>query len=257
MLFVLLDQSNGAKTTHGESMTPTVLAAIAAAVSLQLNREFAAEYGGNYHVRAGANSTDVNAGEVPFALLASLADAPEAIAYHTTNGNGLPLLYDGITLSDSLYGPGNSVSCAISHELLETAADPGANLWAADNVATSFSREVCDPFEERTYPLVYGGFGLSISVSDFALQPYFIPGSVGPYSYMKKIGLALTDASAPLTVNTSMGYQMVTPFSVTGIHQAAMIAHPGQPAGVSLIGTPRRRPVNHPGTRRSKRGFSG
>ncbi len=255
MLFVLQDQTGGAKTTRGETMSPSVLAAIAGAVNLQLNREFASEYGGNYHVRAGSGGLDLNPGEIPFALLATLSDAPGAIAYHTTNGNGKPLLYDAVTLSDSLYNIGNSVACAISHELLETAADPGANLWAADNVATSYSREVCDPYEERTYPLLSGG--LNIYVSDFALQAYFIPGSSGPYSYMTRAALASTDAKAPLTVDTSMGYQMVTAFNISGIHQAAMVSHPHPGPGVFMIGAPRRRPVASDHSRRAKRGWIG
>jgi hypothetical protein len=255
VLFVLQDQTGGAKTTNGETMTLPVLAAIAGAVNLQLNREFASEYGGNYHVRAGASPTDLAPGEIPFAILATLTDAPGAIAYHTTNGNGKPMLYDAITLSDTLYGIGNSVACAISHELLETAADPGANLWAADNISSSYSREVCDPYEQRTYPLLSGG--LNIYVSDFALQAYFIPGSSSPYSYMTRAALATTDAKAPLTVDTSMGYQMLTLFIVSGIHQASMARHPGPSVGVTMVGTPRRRPIASGDSRRAKRGWVG
>jgi hypothetical protein len=254
VLFVLLDQSGGAKTVNGETMSSAVLGAIASAVNLQLNREFSSEYGGNYHVRAGSGPNDVSPGEIPFALLATLADAPGAIAYHTTNGNGQPLLYDGITLSDSLTSAGNSVSCAISHELLETAADPGANLWASDNVSSCFSREACDPFEQRTYSILADGF--TVFVSDFALQAYFVPGAPGPYSYMRRAGIVTTDGIAPLTVNTSMGYQMMAPFDVGGIHQAAMARHPGMGVGVTLVGLPSRRPF-HEGSRRAKRGFLG
>jgi hypothetical protein len=255
VLFVLLDQTQGAKTTNGSVMTAEILGCIAGAVNCQLNRELSNEYGGNYHVRAGANSTDVQVGEIPFALLATLADAPNAIAYHTTNGNGMPLLFDGITLSDSLYDIGNSVSCAISHELCETAADPGANLWAADNIATSFSKEVCDPFENRAYPILSGG--LNIYVSDFALQAYFVPRSPPPYSYMKRAKLTPYDSQAPLTVDTSLGYQMVTPFSVQGIHQAALTVHPALRAGVSIVGSCQRRPWAVAGSRRAKRSLLG
>lgn len=143
MRFVLLDESAGAKTSNGESMTPEVLANIAAACTVQLNRDFSTEWGGNYEVRAGSGAGDIQPGEIVFALLPTLSGAPGAIAYHDSDGNGVPVLFDAITLSTSIVGPGNSVSVAISHELCETAGDEGCNDWCDDGTGNSFAKEMC------------------------------------------------------------------------------------------------------------------
>ena len=249
MQFVLIDQSNGAKTTNSESMTQIILAQIASACAVQLNRDFSAEYGGNYQVRAG-NGSAIQENEIPFVLLPTLPNEPGDIAYHTINtSNGRPMLYDAITLSESLIGAGNSVACAISHELLETAADPGANLWASDGVATSYSREVCDPFENRSYPIKTGSG--EVYVSDFTLQAYFIPGSKGPYSYTKKTGQNGSDSSGPMTTTSDLGYQMITVFNPTSVHSMAK----QNTQTVNLLGAMRRRPIGHPNCRRIKRGW--
>ena len=245
MKFVLVDLSNGAKTTNGESLTPEILKNIATAVNVQLNRDFSIEYGGTYWVRAGADKNDIKNDEYTFAILDTITNAPGAIAYHTSNGNGIPLLFDGLELSYSVTGIGNSVSAAISHELLETAADPGANLWAADNISNNFAREVCDPFENRSY--IIDGIG----VSDFALNAYFIPGAAGPYSFGKKLGTFTEDSIGPLTTNGNLGYQMVSLFSPQSIHQMAM----RKKSVVEVIGEMKRRPIAHESSRRNRRGF--
>jgi hypothetical protein len=182
--YVLIDSSGAATVTSGRGMDQPTLAAIAAACQIQLNRDFAASYGGAYRVRAGSSPTDIAPGEIVFALLATLPDAPSAIAYHATDGSGVAVLYDGVALSDTLTGAGNSVSCAISHELLETAADPGCNRWADDGTGQEHAFEVCDPCESDTYELD----GTGVYVSDFVLPAYWAANHAGPYSLMSLLG---------------------------------------------------------------------
>lgn len=204
--FVLLDQSGGAPTTSGGAMDPGTLASIAAACEVFLNRDVAAHYGGAYRVRAGAGPQDIQPGEIVFALLPALPDAPGAIAYHDVNGVGVPVIYDAVPLSDTLTASGNSVSVAIAHELAETAGDPGCNRWA-QGPSQEYAFELADAVEAQSYPVTTQG-GQTVYVSNFVLPAFFVPNHAGPYDYMSTIGMNTAGPSAPLQT-TSGGYQIV------------------------------------------------
>lgn len=201
MRFVLIDLSQGAQCADGTSLSPAILAAFAEAYTKQLNTHYSAEYGGNFEVRAGANQADLQDGENPFAWLATAEQAPGAIAWHQTNGNGQPLLFDAVTASDTVNGPGNSCAVAGSHELLETARDAGCNLYAEDGQGRSVALEVADPVENQTYPM--GATWLS----NFALNAWFTPGSLAPYSFMART-IGANDAPSPLTLGLGLGYMI-------------------------------------------------
>jgi hypothetical protein len=249
--FALIDLSNGAQTTDGGSLNPTVMAQIAEATNIQLNTHFSAEWGGNYAVRVLGSVTDLDPGEVPFTLLPTLSDAPGAIAYHSSNGNGAPLILDGVTLSDSINGPGNSVSVAVSHELLECAADPPCNFWADDQQSTEHALEVADPFESQAYQVAIDDSGTSVWVSNFALRSWFDPGAPSPYSYMARMQMAgATDAPGPLQLGAGAGYNIVRtydPQSENSIFGKI----------VQMVGAPTRRPFAHALSRKLRRGVPG
>lgn len=194
-------------------MDPATLAKIAAACQIQMNRDFAAHWGGAYRVRAGASSLDVQPGEVVFALLSSLPSVPGAIAYHDVNGNGVPVAYDAISLSFSLIGAGNSVSVAISHEILELSADPPCNRWADAGDNTERAIEVGDPVEAQSYAIDDTG----VSVSNFVTPSWFDPGSTGPFDFMSSVGLNVNAPSGPFMAAPG-GYQ-IERTSGTGEHQ--------------------------------------
>jgi hypothetical protein len=210
-----LDLSGGAKCADGTSLNPTLLVRMAEAYTIQLNRDYSAEHGGNFSVRAGSSSTDLVDGEYPFAFLPALTDAPGAIADHTNDGNGMPLLFDGVTLSDTVNGPGNSCTVAGSHEVLETGGDEGCNLNADRFDGTEVAKEVCDFAEAQTYPITCAD-GTVVWVSDFALRAWLVPGRPGPYSYAARAGLnGAIDAPAPLVTVPGRGYQVVRRYDPT------------------------------------------
>jgi hypothetical protein len=62
-----------------------------------------------------------------------------------------------------------SVSCVLSHEVLEMFVDPNCNLWANDGKGSAYSFEVCDPVEAPTYTVS------GISVSNFVTPSWFDP----------------------------------------------------------------------------------
>lgn len=203
MDFVLINEAAGATTTTGAAMSPSILAAIAAATQVQLNRDVAAHWGGAYRVRAASSGADIMPGEIVFALLAALPNAPNAIAYHDVDGVGVPVIFDGVTLSDTLTGAGNSVSVAISHELCETAGDAGCNVWADAN-GTEYAREVCDAVEAQNYVIDDTG----VSVSNFVIPAFFVPNHVGPFDFMSTVGPNPNAPTAPF--NTAAGGYQIT-----------------------------------------------
>ena len=208
MKFVLVDESNGAKTSSGEALNPTLLGWAARILDVFLNRCVSAFWGiaGGAMVRAASSVTDILENEWPQFINKDLVNAPGAIAYHTVNGVGVPALYDGISLSDTLFGPSGWLT-AISHEFAETVGDPGTNLLAADNLGKLFAIELSDPVETQSFPLTilpdgslasvaHTSAGLALDgsftayVSNFVTPRYFTPNSEGPYDYMTAAGLA-------------------------------------------------------------------
>lgn len=199
MLVALIDETQGATTGDGSKLTPEVLQHIAAACTIQLNRDVAVQYG----LPAGAqvrvsDGSDIQPGEMAFAILPSLPSAPGAIAYHDVNGQGVPVGFDAITLSDTLTGAGNSLSVAISHECCETAGDAGCNLWADDFAGSEYAHELCDAVEGFSYPIDVGG-GVLVYVSNFVLSAFFIASASGPFDQLGKL-------TAPF--QTLNGYQI-------------------------------------------------
>ena len=175
MRFVLLNEGTAASPLTTQ-ITPEWLQRVAAACTIQLNRDVAPEWGGSYGVRAG---TDIAAGEIVFSLVDSLPDAPGAVAYHSVSGEAVPFAMLALTTCNTLA----DVSTAISHELCETAGDVDANLWADDGTGTEWANELCDAVESDSYEIDLGDGQPSILVSDFLLRAFFAPHAAAPYSF--------------------------------------------------------------------------
>jgi hypothetical protein len=188
MQYVLIDESNGATTTSGEALTLDILAKAASLLTVFLNAHVAKYWGipGGASVRVGTGPDDLQPNELPAHIRATITEAPGAIAYHTINGVGVPAIEDGLTLSDTLFGPGGWL-VAMSHEMAETEGDPGTNILCADNSGKLFARELGDPVEAFGWNLVLPD-GTSGFVTNFVLPSYFVTGSPGPYDYMTAMG---------------------------------------------------------------------
>jgi hypothetical protein len=210
--FVLLAQQGASTTADGALLTSDVLVQIAAACEVQLNRDVSAHWGGDYRVRAGIVASDIQPGEIVFAVLASLPLAPGAIAYHDVNGQGVPVLFDAITLSDTLVGLGSSLSVAVSHELCETAVDEACNAWRDDGNGNEFAQEACDAVEAQSYAI--DGVGMS----NFVAPAFFTPNHEGPYDHLSSIGPNPYAPSGPFMTAPGGNYQIVR-LSGTGEHQ--------------------------------------
>jgi hypothetical protein len=167
------------------AVTADFLANVAAACTIQLNRDFARHWGGSYNVRTGVN---ILPGEDDYSILDTLPDAG-AVAEHADDSSGKPILSLSLSMCSSL----DDVSVGCSHEFGETGADPGCNRWADDNNGSLFAIEPFDPIEAGRYtisvPVGTNGV-VNIAVSDFVLPAFFDPGAPGPYTFSETMGAA-------------------------------------------------------------------
>jgi hypothetical protein len=222
--WVLIDETKGATTSDGGKLSADVLSHIAEAVSNQVNQEFATEWGARATLRVGANAKDIKPGEWAYAFLAALPDAPGASAYHDINGKGVPFALCAVQTCGSLYGP-DGVSVDASHEILETAGDEGANLFANDNKGSLHAFEMCDAVEIQTYGKTCKD-GTIVQVSNWLLRAWFIPGAAKPYEYMSMAKLhGAVSPSGPLVTAQGHGgnYQIIS--KATGSKQVFGAAH--------------------------------
>lgn len=193
--WVLIDKTTADGTTKdGSKLSPAALANIAEAVQDQVNNEFADEWGARVAVRVGADLNDAQPGEWVYGFEDELPDAPGASAFHSLDNRGIPFALCAITTCGSLYGP-DGVGVDVSHEILETAGDVGANQFANDNHGLLHAVEMCDAVEIQTYAKTCAN-GTVVQVSNWLLRAWFNPGAQGPYDYMSSKNLA--GAVAPL-----------------------------------------------------------
>jgi hypothetical protein len=151
---------------------------VAGACEAQLNGEVARSWAnGALAMRVGRDSTDVQPGEMVFAILDALPDAPGAIAYHDVNGNDVPTAFLALSTCNTL----DDVSTAMSHEFCETAGDWACNIWADSGQGKEYARELCDACESNWYTRP----GSSIKLSDFLLPVFFEPGSTEPFTFVQ------------------------------------------------------------------------
>ncbi|MFM0336867.1 hypothetical protein [Paraburkholderia fungorum] len=233
--WVLIDRTKGATTTDGSRLSADVLSHLAEAVSDQVNHEFAAEWGAQVTLRVGANATDIKAGEWAYIFVPSLPHAPGASAYHDIGVTGVPFALCALKTCGSLYGP-DGVSVDVSHEILETAGDEGANLFANDNKGLLHALEMCDAVEIQTYGKTCKDRTV-VQVSNWLLRAWFVPGAAGPYEYMSRAKLhGAAPPSGPLTTAPGHGgnYQIVS--KATGSKQVAAAAREFQIEGTRRKG---------------------
>lgn len=186
--FVFLDLTT-AKTPDALRPTPSFVQALVAALQEQ-SIDFGQVYGmPSIALRVGSTS-DRDASEIAINFRDDLPDAPGALADHS-DASGVPDIEVGCDLFESLNDAGDSIASGVSHEILETLHDAGANGWAEkqDGSGLMGALETADPVQ-NTYYKTSGG----VYVSNFVLPNYFIPGASGPWD---KLGVmqSVTDFS--------------------------------------------------------------
>ncbi len=118
---------------------------------------------------------DSGAAKPSWGAVLSLVDDPDqpgVLGWHTEGEGGVifgyvfaaPVLDNG---GQVLTGATYTVAATLSHEVLETIADPHVNLWATGPADTLISQEVCDPVENGSYEID------GVSVSNFVTPEWF------------------------------------------------------------------------------------
>jgi hypothetical protein len=102
----------------------------------------------------------------PTIVIADVCDDPDALAYHTEQGDGA---ITGLVGAKTCIDAGESWTSALSHEILETARDPFVDDWVAmPDGRRLVAAEVCDPVQDQGYEHESG-----IQVSNFVLPAWF------------------------------------------------------------------------------------
>jgi hypothetical protein len=181
---------------------PGVLAAIAEALTTQIERDLAPAWGAEPRkVGVGGTGDRIHVFDG--------ADQAAEFGWHTVDDHGLPYAHvfvEGSLAvgSDWLTGDA-SVSSTLSHEALELLVDPGANQYAFDGERQLWACEVCDPVQASSYSIRAGG--RRVPVSDFVLPSFFNPWADGPWDHLGVLGAAFTLATG--------GYAVVEKASAT------------------------------------------
>lgn len=169
MFFAFIDHTGGVPE----------LDAIMAACLEQVNRDFRPELGCvDVAFRKAQGPDDRGENEIAVHFRDRIPEAPGALAYHQVT-NGIPDLEIGVELFSSPRVGSESLQCGLSHELLETLGNPGANGWKDRGDGVTVAEEECDVVQNLCYESKCGG-----SVSNFLLRSYFIPGSRGPWDHL-------------------------------------------------------------------------
>lgn len=103
-------------------------------------------------------------------------DVPDAIAYHSVDALGRPY--------GRMLPPSNRLDATdLSHEIIETAGDPGADRWSKRPDGSEEAVECADPVQGTSYsvPVEVLGETRQIILSDYVLGSYFDPEGKAPY----------------------------------------------------------------------------
>jgi hypothetical protein len=159
--------------------SPGILKAIAEALTIQVERDFASAWG----VPATGFTVGGRGNKIHFFDSAHQAGD---YGWHIVDGHGLPYAHvftdPSISAgSDWITGP-DAISVTASHEALEMLADPAANEYSFNGARLMWAREVCDAVQASTYRIVARGF--RVPVSNFVLPAFFNPWADGPYDQL-------------------------------------------------------------------------
>jgi hypothetical protein len=166
-----------------------VLAFIAAAVNLQMQRDVAPVWGDDvWTVVALDNLAGVNPNQTRKVLtFKRKLRVAGALGFHTET--------DGVDYAEALpptpRPPGEAIDgTTTSHEVVETFGDPSCNAYVRGPSGRRLARELADPVEADAYPISVriGPETRQVMVSNFVLPSWF-HGGPGPYDFLKRLDL--------------------------------------------------------------------
>ncbi|MHB8107866.1 MAG: hypothetical protein ACYDH4_10640 [Candidatus Cryosericum sp.] len=192
--------------TTDAQITQTILVSIAEALAVQSQQDVATWWEttpDEFDIYPSVAQVPLNTQSVNYSifhLVDNIPEAPDALAYHTVDSVGRPVLKLGWNATKAAGGTlttgSVSLSCAMSHEAVETKCNPFVNKWVdmADGI-TEVCHEACDPVEGDSYAID------GIAMSNF-VGPRWFSGAAGPYD---KLGVC----KAPFTLSSNGNGYMV------------------------------------------------
>ncbi len=192
------------------------LVAACAALQIQVSRDFAPAWG--LACQVVPVEGDVPAGET--ITLMDDATQADALGYHTIDQADAP---HGYVFVRPTIDAGDYWQATLSHELLEQLADPWVCLtatapWAGRNAALAW--EACDPVENAEYAIN------GVQVSNFVLPMWFLPGSPGPWDFMRTLtGPLQMSAGGYQAYSTDLANWQQSFARETPLHQRAIVPY--------------------------------
>jgi hypothetical protein len=206
--FVLITEFAGDTSALASQITPTWLNRCAMAITQQLNNHVAKYWPDAIGAVCRVGTKDnLGPGEIAFAIISTLPNAPGDVAYHDTTGADVPIAFIAIDTCQTL----NDVSTAISHECIETVGNPFCNLFATDSAGMDWARELCDAVESNWYGIDLMDGQPAVNVSDFLTPAFFGPTADGPYNFCATLPANSNQASIPISapfITAAGGYQI-------------------------------------------------
>lgn len=146
--YVIVDESS-APELKGDS---TPLVRMAADIQSAYDTDFAPMHGVLPVEIRVRNWMETQPGQRVLHIVDSVEDAPGALAYHTVDGHGNPVLRLGVNEHRLLHGNLlDLLSESISHEIFETAKNPFVNCYLDCGSTKKVAYEVCDPVQGTPY----------------------------------------------------------------------------------------------------------
>lgn len=153
-------------------ITDAEVANIAEACDAQLQKEVATAWDIKtpLHVATGQAAHKT---WYPFFFVDDIPDAPDALAYHYVQSNGIPAGKIGV---NATLAAKETVSSAASHEAVELQCDIFCATWSfSDRLGCLVATEACDPVQGDSYSIKVAD-GTKVPVSNF-VTPYYFTGS--------------------------------------------------------------------------------
>lgn len=168
-------------------LTKEWLAGAAAALTKQHDVDFAPAHGTLPITVVVVDSCAAAPAGARIFHLVDLCDDPGALAYHTRDAQGRPVLQLGV---ETIRGQGGNlldeISKAMSHEVLETEGNPYVARWNDFDDKKKVALEVCDPVQSGSY--LVDGF----TMSNFVLPSFFDPDDKdGPWDFLGQLSAPL------------------------------------------------------------------
>jgi hypothetical protein len=173
---------------EGGCVPDDVLAFIAAAINLQMQRDVAPVWAGDVWTCVALDSL---AGIRPnqtrkLLTFKKTLHVTGALGFHTETSGGVDYAE---ALPPAARGAGEAIDgTTTSHEVLETFGDPTCNAYVRGPSGRRLARELADPVEADAYPISVriGPETRQVMVSNFVFPAWF-HGGPGPYDFLKRL----------------------------------------------------------------------